>query len=62
MRLLHQTKMADHPPAVRWRKAEDGPVLIVDADVYNTLFIFIFIHFSTIIWFLNIQGGKKAPG
>ena len=47
--------MADHPPAVRWRKAEDGPVLIVDADVYNTLFIFIFIHFSTIIWFLNIH-------
>ena len=30
VRLLHQTEVADpHPPAVRWRKAEDGPVLIV---------------------------------
>ena len=28
--LLHQTEVADpHPPAVRWCKAEDGPVLIV---------------------------------
>ena len=30
VRLLHQTEVADpHPPAVWWRKAEDGPVLIV---------------------------------
>ena len=30
VRLLHQTEVADpHPPTVRWRKAEDGPVLIV---------------------------------
>ena len=30
VRLLHQTEVADpHPPAVRWRKAEDGSVLIV---------------------------------
>ena len=30
VRLLHQKEVADpHPPAVRWRKAEDGPVLIV---------------------------------
>ena len=30
VRLLHQTEVADpHPPAVRWCKAVDGPVLIV---------------------------------
>ena len=29
VRLLHQTEVADHPPAVRWCKAEYGPVLIV---------------------------------
>ena len=30
VRLLHQTEVEDlHPPAVRWCKAEDGPVLIV---------------------------------
>ena len=30
VRHLHQTEVADpHPPDVRWRKAEDRPVLVV---------------------------------